>query len=89
MKSFPTNNVLNDPTKRSIIDRMFSDIIMDLESYMLTFSNSIIKNKQLLTITCKQILMLPEHKPLYENLKQKYPELNLNRRYFIKIAFMI
>ena len=89
MKSFPSNNVLNDPTKRSIIDRMFNDITMDLESYMLIFSNSIIKDKQILTITCKQILMLPEHKRLYENLKEKYPELNLNSRYFIKIVMMI
>ena len=89
MKSFPSSNALNDPTKRSIIDRMFSGITMDLESYMLIFSNSVIKDKHILTITCKQILMLPEHKPLYGNLKEKYPELNLNNRHLIKIVIMI
>ncbi|CAF1429116.1 unnamed protein product [Rotaria sordida] len=54
---------------------------MDLQSYMTILSNSIIKQKQVLTVIGKQILTLPEHQLLYENLKRKYPERNLDSSY--------
>ncbi|CAF4169956.1 unnamed protein product [Adineta steineri] len=44
---------------------------------MQLLTNSIIKEKQVLTTTGKQILMLPEHKFLYEKLIEKYPERQL------------
>ncbi|CAF4938783.1 unnamed protein product [Rotaria sp. Silwood1] len=78
MKSYPSNDILNDPIKRSVVDRIFNDAEMDLQSYMITLSNSIIKQKQVLTMNGKQVLMLPEHQLLYENLKRKYPERNLD-----------
>ncbi|CAF2876653.1 unnamed protein product, partial [Rotaria sp. Silwood2] len=74
MKSYPSNDILNDPIKRSAVDRIFIDVKMDLQSYMTILSNSVIKEKHVLTMIGKQILMLPEHRLLYENLKQKYPE---------------
>jgi hypothetical protein len=83
MKSFPSNNILTDPIKRSIIDQILIDVKMDLTSYMSILTNCIIKDKQILTTNGKQILLLPEHKLLYENLKQKYPERNLNGMHFI------
>ena len=83
MKSFPSNNILTDPIKRSIIDQMFTDVKMNITSYMSILTNCIIKDKQILTTNGKQILLLPEHKLLYENLKRKYPERNLNGMYFI------
>ncbi|CAF4453853.1 unnamed protein product, partial [Adineta steineri] len=36
------------------------------------------KDKQTLTINGKQVLLLSEHSLLYENLKKKYPERNLD-----------
>ncbi|CAF2961565.1 unnamed protein product [Rotaria sp. Silwood2] len=78
MKSFPSDYILNDINKRSIIDHMLADIKMNVETYMTSFSNSILKEKQILTTTGKQILRLPEHKILYENSKIKYPERNLD-----------
>ncbi|CAF4222346.1 unnamed protein product, partial [Rotaria sp. Silwood2] len=50
MRSFPSDTILNDPIKRNIINQLFSEIKMDLTSYILILSNSIIKDKQILTI---------------------------------------
>jgi len=82
MKTFPSNHILTDPVKRSIIDQILIDLKMNLTSYMSLLTNCIIKDKQILTTNGKQILFLPEHKFLYENLKQKYPERDLNGTYF-------
>ncbi len=78
MKSFPSNNTLMDPTKRSIIERILNDINLDLPSYMPLLTNSIIKDKQILTITGKQVLLLPEHKFLCEKLKEQYPDRHID-----------
>ncbi|CAF4053549.1 unnamed protein product [Rotaria magnacalcarata] len=78
MKSFPSDNILNDPMKRGVIEQIFIDINMDFTGYMSLLCSSIIKDKQILTTAGKQILMLPEHNILYQHLKSKYPNLNLD-----------
>ena len=83
MKSYPSNDILNDPIKRSVIGRIFTDVKMNLQNYMTILSNSVIKRKQVLTMIGKQILKLPEHQLLYENLKRRYPERNLASMRFI------
>ena len=83
MKSYPSNDILNHPIKRSVIDRIFTDVKINLQNYMTILSNSVIKRKQVLTMIGKQILKLLEHQLLYENLKQKYPERNLDSMRFI------
>ncbi|CAF4916752.1 unnamed protein product, partial [Rotaria magnacalcarata] len=74
IRSYPSDPVLNDSLKRNTIDQILNDINIDLTTYMQLLCNSIIKDKQILTNTAKQILMLPEHKFLCEKLKEKYPE---------------
>ncbi|CAF4822880.1 unnamed protein product [Rotaria sp. Silwood1] len=74
MKSYPSHSILNDPVKRNIIDRIFGDVNMNLTTYMSILTGSIIKEKQTLTKTGKEILLQPEHNILYNSLKQKYPE---------------
>ena len=74
MKSYPSDNILNDPIKRNTIDRMLTDVKMNLTSYMSILIESVIKDKQILTKIGKEILLLPEHHLLYEHLKNKYPE---------------
>jgi len=83
MKSFPSSNILNDPLKSNAIDRILNDVKLNLTTYTTILCNSIIKDKQILTTNGKQMLLLPEHKLLYENLKRKYPEMNLNSKHFI------
>ncbi|CAF4422519.1 unnamed protein product, partial [Adineta steineri] len=61
MKSFPSKNVLNDPTKATVINRILKDAKLNLTTYMSVLSNSIIKDKQTLTINGKQVLLLSEH----------------------------
>ncbi|CAF1677681.1 unnamed protein product [Rotaria magnacalcarata] len=78
MKSFPSDNILNDPMKRGVIEQIFIDINMDFTGYMSLLCSSIIKDKQILTTAGKQILMLPEHNILYQHLKLKYPNRNLD-----------
>ncbi|CAF4680863.1 unnamed protein product, partial [Rotaria sp. Silwood2] len=77
IRSYPSDTVLNDSLKRNTIDQILNDINIDLTAYMQLLANSTIKDKQILTNTAKQILMLPEHKFLYEKLKEKYPERQL------------
>jgi hypothetical protein len=84
MKSFPSNNILIDPVKKTKLDRVLADSKTDLTTYMLSLSNSIIKDKQILTTNGKEVLMLPEHKFLYEKLKDKYPERQLDSMYSSK-----
>ena len=84
MKSFPSDIILNDPVKRATIEQMLIDVKMDLTSYKSVLANCIIKNKQSLTTNGKQILLLPEHQHLYENLKRKYPERNLDGNHISK-----
>jgi hypothetical protein len=83
MKSFPSSHILNGPLKSNAIDRILNDVKLNLATYTTILCNSIIKDKQILTTNGKQMLLLPEHKLLYENLKRKYPEMNLNSKYFI------
>ena len=78
MKSYPSEKILNNPIKPNFINQSFAEIKMNLTNYMLTLTNSVIKEKQILTMNGIQMLMLPEHKFLCENLKRKYPNLNLN-----------
>ncbi|CAF3450604.1 unnamed protein product [Rotaria socialis] len=77
IRSYPSDPVLNDSLKRNTIDQILNDINIDLTTYMQLLCNSIIKDKQILTNIAKQILKLPEHKFLYEKLKEKYPERQL------------
>lgn len=81
MKSYPSDKILNDPIKRNIMNDLFTEVKMDLNSYKLILTNSIIKDKQIITTNGIQMLMLPEHKFLCENLKNKYPNLNILCRY--------
>lgn len=83
MKSYPSENTLNDPIKRNVINKLLSEVKMDLNGYILILNNSIIKDKQVLTSNGIQMLLLPEHKLLYETLQRKYPNLNLNSTYSI------
>ncbi|CAF2942055.1 unnamed protein product [Rotaria sp. Silwood2] len=78
MKSFPSDNILNDPIKRNMINQLLTEIKMDLTSYMIILCNSSIKDKQILTTNGIQMLLLPEHKQLYENLKKNYPNHNFD-----------
>ncbi len=82
MKSYPSDHLLNDETKRKIIDRILSDVKMDRTSYMLILTNSIIKEKQILTTSGKEILNLPEHHLLREQLKNKYPDREFDSMYY-------
>jgi hypothetical protein len=82
MKSYPSDHLLNDETKRKIIDRILSDVKMDRTSYMLILTNSIIKQKQILTTSGKEILKLPEHHLLREQLKNKYPDRQFDSMYY-------
>lgn len=66
---------------------MLNDININLTTYMQLLTNSIIKDKQILTITAKKILMLPEHKFLHEKLKEKYPERQLESMYLEEFCF--
>ncbi|CAF4122533.1 unnamed protein product [Adineta steineri] len=77
IRSYPSHIVLNDSLKRIAIDQLLNDINIDLTTYIQLLTNSIIKEKQVLTTIGKQILMLPEHKFLYEKLNEKYPERQL------------
>ena len=81
MKTYPSDNTLNDLSKRNIIVRMLNDVQMDLTSYMTILNNSIIKEKQVLTTTGMNILMLPEHRSLLQQLKRKYPDRFMNGTY--------
>jgi len=85
MKSYPSNNILNDPLQRNIIEQMLTDIKMDLKNYMIILKASIIKEKQILTTLGKQTLLLPEHNFLYEHLLQRYPERNFDSMYLAYI----
>ncbi|CAF3548944.1 unnamed protein product [Rotaria sp. Silwood2] len=78
MKSFPSDNILNDPIKRNMINQLLTEIKMDLTSYMIILCNSSIKDKQILTTNGIQMLLIPEHKKLYENLKKNYPNHNFD-----------
>lgn len=81
MKSYPSDKLLNDPIKHNIINQLFAEAKLDLTSYMLILTNSVIKDKQILTTNGIEMLMLPEHKFLCKDLIKKYPNLNLNRTY--------
>jgi hypothetical protein len=83
MKSFPSENILNDSFKRSTIERMLNDTKMDLTTYMSLLCNSVIKDKQILTTSAQEILMLPEHTRLYECLKKNYSKHIPNSKYFV------
>jgi len=77
MKSYPSESILIDAVKRDSIEQIFSDIKMDIAGYVSIWTNSTIKDKQVLTKIGKQMLTLPEHKVLYENLLLKYPDRDL------------
>ncbi len=57
MKAFPSDNILNDISKRNIIDRILRDVKMDLTAYMSKLTTSVIKDKQILTIKAIEILL--------------------------------
>ncbi|CAF3978277.1 unnamed protein product, partial [Rotaria sordida] len=78
MKSFPSDNILNDPIKRNMINQLLTEIKMDLANYMVILCNSSIKDKQILTTNGIEMLLLPEHKLLHENLKKNYPDRNFD-----------
>lgn len=84
IRSYPSDILLNDSVKRNAINQMLNDINTDLTTYMQLLSKSIIKEKQILTTTGKQILMLPEHRFLYEKLKQQYPDLQFESMSFLQ-----
>jgi hypothetical protein len=84
MKSYPSNTILNDATKKNSIDRILNDMNTNLTTYTLSLSNAVIKQKQMLSTDAKQVLMLPEHQFLLEILITKYPERQLNGKYSIK-----
>jgi len=71
MKSFPSNNILNDPLKSNTINQILNDVKLNLNTYMTMLCNSTIKDKQILTTNGTQMLLLPEHKLLFENLIKK------------------
>lgn len=89
MKSYPSEKILNDPIKHNMINQLLSESKIDLNSYMLILSNSMIKDKHVLTNIGMEMLILPEHKLLYENLKKKYPNRNLDRMCSTKIFNII
>lgn len=81
MKSFPSCETLNDAQKRNFIERVLVEIKLNLATYMALLCNTIIKEKQILTKAGIEVLMLPEHYQIYEYLKTKYPERNLESMY--------
>jgi hypothetical protein len=83
MKSYPSNNILNDPSKVVVLERILNDINLNLNSYITILCNSIIKEKQVLTPAAKDLLLSPEHNLLYQHLKEKYPERHLDGDFFI------
>ncbi|CAF3683536.1 unnamed protein product [Rotaria sp. Silwood1] len=80
MKAFPSEHVLNDPIKHNLINQLFGEVKLNLTTYMSMLCNSHIKDKQVLTANGKQMLLLPEHKLLYEHLKRKYPDRNFDEK---------
>lgn len=83
MKSYPSKNTLNNPVKRQTVEQMLQHAKMDLQIYMTNLNNTTIKEKQILTNDAMQVLLQSENKPLFNNLKQKYPERFLDSMYFI------
>lgn len=85
MRSYPSDFVLNDLLKRNTIHEILSDSNMDLAGYMELLTKSIIKDKQVLTSRGKEILILPEHKLLYEKLKEKYSQHQIQSMYDFRL----
>ncbi|CAF1086183.1 unnamed protein product, partial [Rotaria sordida] len=78
MKSYPSYNILNDPSKVVVAERILNDLNLNLATYMTILCNSTIKEKQVLTSAGKDLLLLPEHNVLLQHLKEKYPERHLD-----------
>lgn len=80
MKSFPSEEILNDPIKHNMVNQLLTEVNMDLSIYMTTLCNALIKEKQILTSNGIQMLLLPEHKLLYEHVQRKYPSRNFGSK---------
>jgi hypothetical protein len=78
MKCYPSANMLNNSIKQHSIQQLLNDINIDLDGYHNLLTNSIIKEKQILTPAGKEILMLPEHRILIQMLNEKYPEHHID-----------
>lgn len=78
MKSYPSEKVLSDSTNRNAIDRILSDINMNLAGYMAILIDSLVKDKHIVTTAGKEVLMFPQHQALHERLKVRYPERQWN-----------
>lgn len=76
MKSIPSLSILSDQMKRAFIDKILEEINLTLFEYSEFVSNrSIVLHKQTLTNQGLSLLNQLEHKPLFQNLWQKYPLL--------------
>ena len=45
MKSYPSQNILNNPSKVVVLERILNDLHLDLSNYMTILCESIIKEK--------------------------------------------
>lgn len=74
MKSIPSASLLLDPFKREFIDRILTDVNMNLQQYIDTIINrTVVKPKQILTDLGLQLLNQPEHNVLRSELTKRYP----------------
>lgn len=89
MKSYPSNNVLNDPSKAVAVERILNDLNLNLSSYTNILCTCVIKEKQQLTLTGKELIGSPEHTFLYHYLNEKYPERRLNGNLFMLSQLII
>ncbi|CAF1253382.1 unnamed protein product [Adineta ricciae] len=78
MKSYPSNTVLHDPSKVVVVERILNDLNLDLPSYMSILCTCVIKEKQVLTLAAKELLISPEHTFLFHYLNERYPERRFN-----------
>ncbi|CAF1665201.1 unnamed protein product [Adineta ricciae] len=78
MKSYPSNTVLHDPSKVVVVERILNDLNLNLSSYMNILCTCVIKEKQVLTLAGKELLISPEHTFLFHYLNERYPERRFN-----------
>ena len=82
MKSYPSDHLMNDETKRKTIDQILNGAALDHTKYMLKLNTSKLKEKQILTAAGIDILNLPEHHLLRENLKRDHPDRQFDSMYY-------
>ena len=74
MKSLPSVLLMNDPSKRELIDQLLQDAKLTYEQYAdIVLNRSVIKPKQRLTYKGLQLLNEPQHQPLLTNLEKNNP----------------